>query len=380
MREIDELLAAYLDGEELVGDELSQLKEWLSNDENQQFYSHITAIQAQGDLLRKQKHPQRDFIKIKTAIQKKRNRKRLWRYGAVAAGIAVLLTFSLWFFVQTDHQPEDDPHYSNTIAPGQPKAILRLHHGEMVLLDAETEKIVLSDSLSEIRSNNNTLEYTTNGSAGRGEYNVLTVPRGAEYKLLLSDGTKVYLNSGSELRYPIAFADGEREVYLSGEGYFEVTADTMRPFIIEAGLTKVRVLGTSFNINAYPERSNTFVTLEKGLVEVLFGEDSMKVLPGMQVVNDKESGMSCREVKTELYTSWKDGYYYFRGQTLEEIMSTLAVWYDMNVVFEDENARSIIIGGRLKRYDDINYLLEKFEQTNEIEYEIKGNVLTIRKK
>ena len=189
----------------------------------------------------------------------------------------------------------------------------------------------------------------------------------------------MFLNSGSEIRYPEAFGEGRREVFLKGEAWFEVAKDSEREFWVRTGMMDVKVLGTSFNVNAYEKLGKVAMTLVEGSVEVACVGKSFRIVPGEQFVYDKNSREAdVRMVDTEQYTSWKDGYYKFRQTTLEEIMTTLSIWYEVNVFYQNESAKQVEFTGKVKRYEDIRVLLDKFEQTENVTFDIKGNNVFIK--
>ena len=208
-------------------------------------------------------------------------------------------------------------------------------------------------------------------------------PRGSKLKLSLPDGTSVWLNADSKLRFPVSFTAERREVYLEGEAYFEVAKDSAREFWVHAGAMDVKVLGTSFNVKAYERLETVATTLVEGSVEVACAGKSFQIVPGEQFVYDKNNRvMDVRMVDTESYVSWKDGYYKFRQTTLEEIMETLSVWYGLNVFYVNESAKQVEFTGKVKRYEDARMLLDKFEQTGDVVFDIKGNnvFITIKQK
>ena len=181
-------------------------------------------------------------------------------------------------------------------------------------MDTAAKVVLTADSVTpQVISDGNTLIYDAGEKGVQVEYHTIRVPRGGEYNLQLADGTKVYLNAGSSLRYPVRFTGKRREVTLSGEGYFEVAKDSTQPFVVRAGDVDVRVLGTAFNVNAYPEKETVATTLVEGRVQVNYKTGQQVIQPGMQLVYDKQNGkVDVSVVDTEVYTSWKDGYYYFK--------------------------------------------------------------------
>lgn len=257
-----------------------------------------------------------------------------------------------------------------------------MKHGEVVPLKRDVKEVIVADTVLRVTNEGNTLVYSVmQGEVQEDTYNVLTVPVGGEFRVILSDGTMVFLNSGSELRYPEAFRDGQREVFLKGEAWFEVAKDSVRPFRVHAGEMDVRVLGTSFNVKAYERMESIATTLVTGSVEVTCNDESFRIVPGEQFEYRKGLKLaSVREVDTELYTSWKDGYYKFRQASLEEIMTTLSVWYGLEVFYQNEEAKRLEFTGKVKRYEDVGNLLRKFEQTENVVFNRKGNNVIIQLK
>ena len=207
------------------------------------------------------------------------------------------------------------------------------------------------------------------------------IPTAEIRELTLPDGTNVMLNSKSILLYPEKFTGETRSVYLIGEANFKVKPDKKHPFIVKANDYQVTALGTEFNVNAYPDERVVATTLVEGKVRVGCGSKKFDLDPGMQLVYDRENKTAnVRAVDTELYTSWKDGYYYFKQEPLEEIMDVLAKWYNLNVFFQNPELKKMEFGGRLKRYEDISYLLEKMEETQDVQFIIHGNTIIIKRK
>ena len=209
------------------------------------------------------------------------------------------------------------------------KAYLKLNTGEVIELDKYQGVMIREDSIR-IANADYTLRYSYDSVVPlEVKYDTLMIPRGSEYSIVLTDGTKVFLNAGSEIYYPVAFSGDQREVGLKGEAYFEVAKDECRPFFVQAGDVRIRVLGTSFNVTSYPERERIETTLEQGRIQITNGKEQINVVPGKQVVyNKKNNRFEVKVVDTKLYTSWKDGYYKFDQMTLEEIMETLALWFE----------------------------------------------------
>ena len=215
------------------------------------------------------------------------------------------------------------------------------------------------------------------------EYNKLTTPVGGEYSLVLSDGTKVFLNADSELKYPVEFSDGKRIVDLKGEAYFEVHKDSLRPFIVRMNGAEVTVLGTSFNVNTYEDDGQIYTTLVNGSVRVSSVKNGQaEVLkPGMQSVMDVQSGqLTVREVDVEPYVAWREGRFVFRAMTLDLIMRQLQRWYDFEVFYQNPELKDYEFRGVIKRDMDLDKVLSVIKVTTNVDFEVKGKVITIIKR
>lgn len=327
-----------------------------------------------------------DQIGLEEAWQKIEKRKPVsrlskWRYGAVAASFILLVAISGYFLFRN---PEQTPPLTVEIKPGSAKAQLVLASGKKINLGkyppleiAESGMIIAGDTAMLMYQKGTWPEDTIE------KYNELTIPRGGEYRLCLCDGTMVYLNSESKLKYPVTFSGKERRVWLEGEAYFEVTGMPDKPFIVSSAGIDVTVLGTKFNVTSYSESGQVTTTLVKGCVEVKaagYPGGQSRLCPGEQAVFDKVSGkLMTREVNVLLYTSWKDGYYTFEQQPIGEIMQTLSRWYDLEVVFENPGLRDIRFTGRLKRYEDISEILSMFQLTQGIRCVSEGKKVMIQK-
>lgn len=204
----------------------------------------------------------------------------------------------------------------------------------------------------------------------------MEVPQGAEYHLTLGDGTKVWLNSGTKLRYPVKFTGDVRFVELNGEAYFDVKRDEALPFVVKTSRSEVMVLGTEFCVKDYANQVNQ-TTLVSGSVSVKdFRGQSYVIVPGQQVCIDQDSSRVL-DVETLYFTSWKDGYFMFDQATLERIMDELARWYNFDYFFANAEARNMMLTARIKKYDNIDTVLDILSRTGDIRFSRKGNTITI---
>ena len=316
-----------------------------------------------------------------------KNRKRWWRFGRIGltAAAAVLLFVGIGLVWSHREQLRSVPPLTvknEVVEPGRSKAMITLANGEKIVLGDKKQQLIGEDGTL-LNLDSAVVEYKGKQKTPALVYNTIDIPIGGEYQLVLADGTKVWLNADSKLRFPVSFTAERREVYLEGEAYFEVAKDSAREFWVHAGAMDVKVLGTSFNVKAYERLETVATTLVEGSVEVACAGKSFQIVPGEQFVYDKNNRvMDVRMVDTESYVSWKDGYYKFRQTTLEEIMETLSVWYGLNVFYVNESAKQVEFTGKVRRYEDARMLLDKFEQTGDVVFDIKGNnvFITIKQK
>ncbi len=378
--DIDRILSVSFTGEKLSEGEKCLLEEWKRENEcRNRFEGELHELRKLGKGLKYREDKDIVFVRIERIVQKQRKEQLFIRWSSVAAGIMLLLGI-VGYFMYSQEDGNEIIQIAN-VGPGSPKAELILPQGQVIELDSSSREIVFSEHQSKATSVKNTLIYDAGMNLETIDFHTIRVPLGGEFNLQLSDNTRVHLNSGSSLRYPIRFAGDIREVFLTGEGFFEVTKDEVRPFVVKTGEVDVRVLGTSFNVNAYPDERVVATTLVEGKVRVGCGSKKFDLDPGMQLVYDRENKTAnVRAVDTELYTSWKDGYYYFKQEPLEEIMDVLAKWYNLNVFFQNPELKKMEFGGRLKRYEDISYLLEKMEETQDVQFIIHGNTIIIKRK
>lgn len=274
---------------------------------------------------------------------------------------------------------------ANQIRPGSQKAILTLNNGESIVLDSATNKVIQEKDGTLIERGNGKLNYT---KSSKGEtlhpiFNILRIPRGGEFTLLLSDGSRVHLNAMSNFKYPVRFGGNKREVELSGEAFFEVTKDKSRPFVIRTARMSVEVLGTTFNLNAYENNEKIVTTLVEGSVRINspITHESRLLSPDEQATFNVSNGQTeIKKVDVNLYTAWKDGNLIFYDARLEDIMTTLSRWYSANVLYRSSSVKDLRFSGNLNRYGDINQILDIISSTGKINIEIDKNTILFSKK
>ena len=266
----------------------------------------------------------------------------------------------------------------STVPPGKNTAVLTLANGQNILLDSIGDgELVRQGRTRIIKKDDQSLSYLagTNDATPLG-YNVLSTPRAGQYRLVLPDGSRVWLNNVTKLRYPTSFQGMDRTVELSGEAYFEITRDPSKPFIVKVRDEAVEVLGTSFNIMAYPEESGTQTTLLTGAVAVKTDESMVRLKPGEQAqVGDRRRLRVIKDVASSDIISWKDGFFYFGRASFASMMRQLARWYDVDVIYEGK-APDVEFGGKLDRNLPLNDLL-KFLDKNQIHFRLEGRKLIV---
>ena len=364
-------------------EETNLLNAWRKEDiRHEQLYSRLLNTQMLKQAYRQRKtvnveRPMKDMLKrIESSVNQSRNiNLRKWSVAASIALIICLGTTMMWYrstktldnpMVTTDRLVE-----SSEIKPGETKAILTAADGEKIILGAD-------------ESNNKSAIESHNSPIGKQELVAqlcLSVPRGGEFKIVLEDGSEVWLNSESELIYPESFSETERRVTVSGEAYFKIAKDEERPFYVETGKQLVQVYGTEFNIRSYNEDENIYTTLVNGSIALSKTDDKsgrLMLTPGHQVLFNKENKItSVRSVDTEVITSWRHGRFVFEEQKLEQIMIELSRWYSFDFIFESDNLRQIVFMGSIPRYSDFSTTLAILEKSGGIRFKVDGEIVTI---
>lgn len=316
-----------------------------------------------------------------TVVERTKRGRRLFRQMSIAASFLVVLGASL-FLLLNDYRQKNvmvtDARRENLIPPGTSKAILVTQEGKTVNLNTGVPVVEVAGGLK-VKNQGNALIYTdTVLDALKYEENQLIIPRGGEYSIRLSDGTQVWLNSASELRYPVHFAGGIRRVYLKGEAYFQVAHDKQQAFIVMTDEVEVKVYGTEFNVNTRVAGC-VQTTLVNGSVSIRGGQSAEQMLqPDQMAEYNPENGlMDIREVDVANYVSWKSGVYVFENRTVEQIMEELALWYDVEVFFRNNSSRSRCFSGSLPRYREIGEMLSMIEKTSYVRFEVKGRTVIV---
>lgn len=379
---IEKLIVKFL-SKEANFNELQELELWLSNPKNESLFlayintnAYVEKVMGSYD---KEKAKENILRRIRQEKKTIPLYKKAWFKYSAAASILILITAGIWF-AQTGGDTESivPTIVNNKIEPGTNKATLTLETGEVVALKKGT-----TYQTQNATSNGDEIRYHKNTSQELG-YNYLTVPRGGQYQMTLSDGTKVWLNSETQLKYPVSFTDGKsRQVELVyGEAYFDVSPSTEHKgsdFKVYHEQQEVKVLGTEFNIKAYTNEANIYTALVEGKVLINTQSGSNALSPGEQsVYNTANNTIKVTSVDIRSEIAWKDGVYIFKNKSLKEIMQTLSRWYDMDVVFENKELENIEFIGSLNKDQKIVDVLNDIKNFGVIKnYSIDHKTITL---
>lgn len=317
------------------------------------------------------------------ARRSRRARAIRWLGGGMAAAAVIVAVLMM---ARPDSSLRQEPVVEmaglSRIAPGEVKATLSDESGRAVEITSESvSRLVTPDGTVLVNDSLGGLRYDRSGTADEvARTQTLTVPVGGEYRFTLADGSQVWVNSASEVRFPTRFTGDSREIYMSGEIYIEVARDEARPFIVHAGDKSVRVLGTKFNLTAYPDENEVVTTLVEGSVEFCDGDKCVPVRPGEQVVLDETTGrMETREVDVSLYTSWASGTFEYEQMELEAIARQLTRWYDVRFEFDAPEFRDHPFTGVVKRNQTLDEVLRLIEKTTNVSFEIVDRTVHVKR-
>ena len=381
--EIDEKLLAYLlDELDDVGRE--EVKAWLEGSErNKEYFREFQRVHLEFQWGVYAREVKSDFNVLRKKLRR-RSSLQVW-YG-VAAAVVILLSVGgmlLWNSGEVEEKPVQVAK-KVTIQPGKSQAILVLSSGEEVAMGNISRQLEEKDGTSVVVSETGRISYQS--AEGKGGItkdtarvmNRLVIPRGGEFNLTLSDGTRVWLNAETELRYPVQFNGKERVVYLKGEAYFEVSKNKEKPFLVQVDDMSVKVYGTEFNVNTYNKIETVLVTGSVGMNQ---GGKEVLLKPNQKGVFDQVSGkITVEDVDVLAYVSWKNGDFIFRNESLNSIMDKLSRWYGLEVLYQDAGLQDVRLSGNLKRYKDVRELFVSFEKISDARFKVQGNKVIVSSK
>ena len=383
--EFDELTWRVLDGT-ASPEEISRVMVWMRDSEHRKYLKKMRKIwnlvsgpHVSPERKRVELERFRDFMRRHPEKKKKRFiGKRWYRYAAVFLIPILAVTFLVWREFSREYT---SPFLAEVGQLGTPQAVLTIAGGDTIVLQSNREiDIQLAGQVRVVGSGERiTYELGEGECAREDRYNTLTTPVGGEYQVELSDGSRVWLNALTELRYPEIFKDDCREVYLTGEAYFEVEHDPERPFVVVVNGMKVSVYGTQFNVNSY--KSGVVQTvLVDGKVGIRVLETGKEVMlnPDDMAEFFEDSGcVKVKKVDSYVYTAWKDGKFVFENESIEEIMRRLSYWYDIEVVYKEDQVRHHTFTGVITRYAEVKDVLHLIGATAIVRFRLKGNVVTV---
>ncbi len=308
------------------------------------------------------------------------------RIVQIAAVLTLLFLSTCLWFVMRHNSPEKEytSQEMNLLKAeaGSAKAILKLAHGEEILLGRGESKNIANVQGVELTQDAAGGLFVGQESQDKADvtpvYHTVIVPEGGEYFITLSDGTKVWINSASELSFPLSFSNNEREVILKGEAYFEVAYNAGKPFLVKTAQASVKVLGTSFNVMAYAEDLDVQVALLKGKVSFDVSSGAYILVPGEIAILDKSTGKTTVETgNVEAAVSWKTGVFDYEDMALEELVIKLRRWYGIPFEFKDESCRQLRFSGAVTKYRTLDYMLDMISKTTLVKFVSEDGYISV---
>lgn len=376
-----ERMHLYLSG--IITDkEMQELQKWLDEaPENRAMFDRICK---EKDILYKYRMYKK--IDYKTACErcekrvgiKRRNIQAWVKYAAVfllpLAVVLLMLKNSDW--------KEPMKVATVDILPGETKATLILANGESVTLQHDTVRDIIVGEGVNAKNSGVGIVYSSDGRDKRDlQYNTLKTPRGGEYQITLADGSTVQLNSATQLKFPVVFDEKKREVYLTGEAFFDIQKDEKRPFYVIADGARIQVYGTSFNVNTHNKERVQTVLVEGSIgLRAEKGGQVYRMRPSQLGEYDKtNASVNVKTVDIESYIAWKDGFFVFENQSMEQIMSTLSLWYDVDIFYANSQLKDLHFTGHVKRYEKIDNILRAIKSAVGVTFTIKDRTICISK-
>ena len=375
--EIDTLLVHFLQGQ-LNREEREKVKAWITGEEDhERYFQEFCRVHVHLQWMVRENAIKGDLPMFRQRLARRR---RIGRYASVAAGIVLLLGVGLGLRQVVPAWMPDDGYAESVVHPGKAQAMLYLSSGVMVPIDSSGKKLTEFDGTAIEVHENGSMSYKASSREGDGAKEGMNHPvvrRKGESRLTLADGTKVWLNSESELSYPCKFTGKERVVHLKGEAYFEVAPNKACPFIVKANEADIKVYGTQFNVN----------TRREGIVETVLVEGTvgMKGRGKEQVLKPNQKAeyhVGDGEIRVETvdvlpYIAWRDGNFVFENESLASIMDKLSLWYDLKVFYKREDAKEVRLSGIMERYRDVNELLRFFEKSSDLKFSVRETTVFV---
>lgn len=374
---LGDIIRKHIQQQRLDKEEQLLLTAWLAEDpENRKLFDSLSDEQSLANAIKKmqQSDTTAQWDIFNHRIMRRRTLKRIRRWVPVAAAVLLFFAIGLWYFIdgRTVQEQPSVPlaAVENDVAPGTNRATLVLDGGQSIVLNEEKNGIAVTGKGISYTDGTGILQSTTVQNAK------LTTPRGGQYQAILPDGTKVWLNAESSLRYPTAFTGSERKVELTGEAYFEVAHDTTYPFIVKSGQQQITVLGTSFNVNAYSNEDATITTLLTGSIRLSSQNGTKKLEPLQQAVL-KGGKILVKQVETKDFVAWKEGLIVLDRQDIRHTVRQLERWYNVEFTGVEMLPETKGLSGAIPRDIKLSGVLFALEQQTNMKFTISGRSVIV---
>jgi len=382
------LINRYLQGN-ITAPETEELETWLnSSEQNRQLFEDLRSAEAVEAQLQQFKNTdseegwqrlQHKINRRNNSQQAKKNWQIWWRSVAALLVLSIIAWQVLNYVVKkTEDKVILTSQYGDDVLPGTKRAELILSNGTTVALDNNTDSSFTENGSAVQRKANGAIIYSNRLVSNEAAWNTIRIPNGGEYMVVLEDGTKVWLNAASSLRYPVRFSGNERRVELmGGEAYFEIAKNKEKPFIVVAATMEIQAVGTAFNVNSYANADGfTTTTLTNGLVKINALGKTTPLLPGEQM-SANHLVVQVAKADTGLTTAWKNGLFMFKNTDLQAVMEQLARWYDLELVYAPGFKKRKFFTGEIKRQVQLSKILQMMEMTGIARFTVSGNKVTI---
>ena len=375
--ELEDIVRRFYKNELLPG-ERKALLEWVeASKEHERSFREALRVEIRLNLAGQWERATRCEEEMWQSIRRHARRRKRWLlYGGISAAAMVALMAGIRLLWQGQEQPE--AYRLTPVAqvmqaePGVPQALLKTSGGKTIALAAgETRCVATLAGVDVVQDSTGGVRFAKPDTLGMAvEMNTVYVPERGEYQVELSDGTRIWVNSASEISFPSYFAGNVREVTLIGEAYFEVARDSRRPFYVNIGNARVQVLGTAFNVSAYRDERTTEVALLNGKVRFDATDGKHVLSPGEIAALDKAQGITeVREGDVASIIAWKEGRFYFEDMRMEDLALKLSRWYGVDFAFDSEAARELRFSGGMVKYRPLNYVLEMISKTTRVVFQ-----------
>ena len=369
-------------------EEKELLNKWYHSFNDDAVDVRLTSMQNEEQIAERIKLRLLSTVQNSTVAKAERPHLIWWRIPAAAA-VFLLIASSIFFTFNPKNKKQElvktelnRPTPVNDIAPGGNKAVLTLADGSSIVLDSAANGTLTQQGNIKVQKlDNGQLAYTVNGKQvtenDEAFYNTISTPRGGQYQVTLADGTQVWLNAASSIRFPVVFTGAERKVEITGEVYFEVTKNAAIPFKVKTAASEVEVLGTHFNVNAYDDEAAVKTTLLEGSVKIIAAGQPIKYLqPGQQSAINKQGTITVlNNADTEEVLAWKNGRFQFNSADLKSILRQISRWYDVEVVYKGNV--NLHFTGQLTRNDNVSKVFEELVLTGEVHFKIEGKKIIV---